>query len=142
MSVFKPKNKDYIKPIDETDLYVLFKEFEDVFLFEKDTNKELWRTSFYGEATCGLISLTTDWIVVGGNHMALWENRKLEIINDENLKWIFDIRQVGDYEIEILTDPWSENSAIWKFNILNKSKIKIRNFEEYKKKEYTDNVKW
>ena len=119
-------------PLDETDIYVLFSEHEEVFLFEKDTNKELWRTSFYGDASCGKIGLINEWVIVGGSHIVLWKNEELNTINDVDLNWVFDIRQIGDDEVEILTDPWKENAAIWKFNIITENKEKIRNFDEYK----------
>ncbi|MFD2564787.1 hypothetical protein [Aquimarina rubra] len=131
-----------IKPIDETDLYVLFKEYEDVFLFEKDSNRELWRTSIYGEATCGLIGLSNEWLIAGGEKIILWKNEKLTELEDEDLKWTHSMRQTGENEVEILTDPWSDHSAIWKFNIITESKLKIRDFNEYIGKVYTENVIW
>lgn len=135
--------KTHSIPIDETDLYVLFKEFDEVSLFEKDTNKELWRIHFYGEATCGFISLAgNDWIIIGGEKLILWNNGIFETISDENLKWIHEIRQISEIEVEILTDPWSENSAIWTFNVNDKTTTKIKEFNEYKLKEYTENVVW
>ena len=131
-----------IIPLAEGDMYVLFKEFEDVFLFEKDTNKELWRISLYGDATGGLIGLVNDWVVVGGEKLIIWSEGKLETIEDSELTWIFDLRQIGDDEIEILTDPWTSNSAIWSFDIISKRKVKIRNFNDYVDKPYSDNVIW
>jgi len=130
------------KPIDETDLYVLFKEYEDVFLFEKDSNRELWRTSIYGEATCGLIGLSNEWLIAGGEKIILWKNEKLTELEDEDLKFTHSMRQTGENEVEILTDPWSDHSAIWKFNIITESKLKIRDFNEYIGKVYTENVIW
>lgn len=133
---------DYIKPIDETDLYVLFKEFEDVFLFEKDSGREIWRTSMYGEANCGIVGLSNEWVIIGGEKLILWKNEKLKKIEDENLKWCHSLRQTEENEVEILTDPWSAHSAIWKFNIMDETKLKIRDFNEYKGKVYTENVIW
>lgn len=130
------------KPIDETDLYVLFKEFEDVFLFEKDTEKEIWRTAFYGEADCGIIGLCNDWVIVGGETLFLWENEKLTEIKDSNLAWAHEMRQTGENEVQILTDPWSDHSAIWTFDILSETASKIRDFTEYKDKVYTEHVIW
>jgi hypothetical protein len=133
---------NHIKPIDETDLYVLFKEFEDVFLFEKDTGREIWRTSMYGEADCGIVSLSNEWVIAGGVKLILWKNEKLKEIEDEDLKWCHSLRQTEETEVEILTDPWSEHSSIWKFNIMDETKFKIRDFNEYKGKVYTENVIW
>lgn len=129
------------KKITETALYVLYSEFEDVFLIDKNSQKELFRTSFYGDASCGLIA-QQEWVVVAGNNLVIWIDKKLITINDDELKWIAEIRQIGDYEVEILTDPWGENPVIWKFNILNKTKVKVRDFYDYKNKKYTENIKW
>lgn len=131
-----------IKPIDETDLYVLFKEYEDIFLFEKDSGKELWRTSMYREAYCGIIGLSNEWGIAGGEKIILWKNEKLTELEDKDLKKVHNMRQTGENEVEILTDPWSNHSAIWKFDIMTESKLKIRNFNEYTRKEYAENVIW
>lgn len=129
-------------PLSETDIHVLFKEYEEVFLFDKDRNDDLWRVSFYGEPRIGLLGLVNDWAIVGGDRLLLWKNDQLKFIEDPDLLWIHDIRQVEDDVVEILTDPWGECPAIWKFDILSEEKVKVRNFNEYKGKEYTDVVEW
>ncbi len=129
-------------PIYETDVYVLFKEFECVFLFDKDKNKDIWRTELFYEATCGIIDILNEWVVVGGETVFVWKNNKIEHLEDNELKWIHDLRQISDNEIEILTDPWSEDSCIWRFNVLTYKKNLLRNFSEYYMKEYTENVIW
>ena len=106
------------------------------------TNKELWRKSISSEATCGLIGLVDDWVLVGGNELYLWRGAELKTVDDKDLIWIHDIRQTGDFEVEILTDPWADYSAIWKFDILSEKKYKVRNFPDYGEKEYTDDVIW
>ena len=129
-------------PLSETDNHVLFKEHEEVFLFDKDSNEEIWRTSFYGEANIGFLGLVSDWAIVGGDRLLLWKSNELKFIEDPDLIWIHDIRQVEDDVVEILTDPWGEQPAIWKFDVLSEQKVKIRDFEDYKEKEYTDLVEW
>jgi hypothetical protein len=131
-----------VKPLDETDSYVLFKEHEDVFLFDKDLNIEVWRTQFYGEAICGIVGLKNEWAVIGGEHLIVWSNGKLKTIDDFELKWIHDLRQIDDNEVEILIDPWSQNSSIWKFNVHTFCKSKIKDFKDYKDKPYSNEVKW
>lgn len=131
-----------VRPLDETDSYVLFSEHEDVFLFDKDFNAEVWRTQMYGEATCGILGIVNEWAVVGGEQLIVWANQKLEIINDPEIKWIHEVRRSNDDEFEILIDPWSKNSAIWKFDIKTFSKYKIRDFVDYKDKPYTKDIKW
>jgi hypothetical protein len=130
-------------PLSETDIHVLFKEHEEVFLFDKDSNENLWRVSFYGEATIGFLGLVNEWAIVGGDRLLIWKNNtELKFIEDPDLIWIHDIREVEDDEVEILTDPWGENPAIWKFNIQTEEKVKVRDFEDYKGKEYSESVEW
>jgi hypothetical protein len=131
-----------VKPLSETDLYVLFQEQEEVFLFDKDSNKEIWRTDMHGNATCGLIAFSNEWVVCGGHKLIIWKNNRLRVIEDPEIQWIHDIRQVGKNDVEILTDPWRDESAIWSFNIMTEMKVKVRDFQDYKAKEYTDNVIW
>jgi hypothetical protein len=130
------------RPLDETDIYVLFQEFEDVFLFEKDSNSELWRTSMYGDAICGLIGLSNEWVIAGGAELILWKNNHLKFIQDKDLQWVYDVRHTGENEVQLLTDPWKENAAVWRFDILTEEKNKIRDFPDYLTKEYTDKVEW
>lgn len=130
------------KPLDETDMFVLFQEYEDVFLFEKDSNSVIWRTSMYGEATCGLIGLSNEWVIVGGKELILWKNNSFKIINDAELQCIHDVRYIEDSKINILTDPWSDHSAIWQFDVIKEEKLKIKDFPFYKSGAYTEEVLW
>ena len=131
-----------IKPLDEIDSYVLFSEHEDVFLFDKDLNKEIWRTSIYGNATCGVLGLVNKWVVIGGEHLIIWKNNKLQKIKDPELMWAHEMRQVENDIIEILIDPWSKRSAIWSLNVKTLVKKKIKDFEEYKNKPYQEKIEW
>ncbi len=130
------------KPLSETDSFILFQEHEDIFLFDKDTNSEIWRTSMYGNATCGLVSVSNEWAIAGGQKLILWKNDIVEKIDDEDLQWIYDMRQIGETEVHILTDPWKYDAAIWLYNIETGDKRKIRNFDDYKRKEYAENILW
>lgn len=126
----------------ETDLYIMFQEYEDAFLLEKKSRSELWRTSMYGDPGCGLIAHSNEWALVGGKDLAIWKNNHLKSIEDPDLQWIHDVRQTGKDEVNILTDPWTPHPAIWKFNILTERKTKIRDFLDYTAKCYTEDVKW
>ncbi|MCE7992933.1 MAG: hypothetical protein HEP71_13170 [Roseivirga sp.] len=128
--------------LDETDLYLLFNKYEDVFLLNKKTQQELWLTCMSGEPACGKISLRDDWIVIGGESLQLWSDNKLKTIEDSDLTWIHDLRQTGDHEIEVLIDPWSEKPAIWRLNLKSSKKTKVRDFKDYQDREYTDSVRW
>ena len=129
-------------PLDETDSYVLFSEHEDIFLFDKDLNKEVWRISMYGNATCGILGLVNEWAVVGGENLIIWINNKFYEVKEPLYKWIYDMRQIGDDEIEFLIDPWSEKSAIWIINVKTMEISKIKDFTQYKGKPYQDNLEW
>ena len=74
--------------------------------------------------------------------MVIWKEPQLKELKDNDLKWVFDVRQISEHEVEILIDPWHENSAIWRYNVWNDEKTRIRDFEEYKDKEHTDEVNW
>ena len=131
-----------VKPLDENDSYVLLLENEDIFLFDKELSTEVWRTSMYGNATCGLLGLVSGWAVIGGEHLVIWVENKLYEISVPELMWVHDLRQVGDYEIEILIDPWHEKSAIWKFNLKTFSKSKVQDFKEYYDKPFQEAINW
>ncbi len=128
--------------LDETDMYVLFQEFDNVFLFEKDSNSEIWRTSMYEGATCGLIGLTNEWALIGGDEFIIWKNDRLKSVTDPDLRWIHDFKRIGETEVSILTDPWKEDSALWQFDVYTEEKIKIRDFPDYQLKAYTKDVEW
>ena len=129
-------------PVDETDIYVLFKEQDEIFLFDKEANKELWRTSNYGEIRCGKIGLVNDWVIFATDLLIIWKENEFFSIHHSDLKSIVDMRQVGDNEVEILTDPWSKNSGIWSFNIETQRKKIIRKFNDYYRKPHEDNIIW
>lgn len=129
-------------PLDETNKYILLNRYEDVFLFDKDTRQELWLTSMSGEPDCGKISLNNDWVTIGGECLQVWSDGRLKTIEDPDFKWIHDLRQTGEHEIEILIDPWSEKPAIWKFDLKSSKKTKVRDFKDYQGREYSDSVTW
>lgn len=58
------------------------------------------------------------------------------------------MRLVDTYEVELLIDLWSKDSAIWKLSInleslVNSIKlIKLRNYHNYAGKPYSDKVEW
>ena len=131
-----------LKLLDEIDSYVLLSEHEDIFLFDKDLNKEVWRISMYGNATCGLLGLVNEWAVIGGEYLIIWIDNKLQEINDPELMWVHEMRQIGDNEIEILIDPWSKKSAVWKFNLQTFSKTKVRDFKSYCDRPFEEKVNW
>lgn len=129
--------------LDETEELILGHIFEHAFLIVKATNEMInLDEDSYGDPSCGIIDKMNDWCAVGGSLLVIWIDNKVDQIKDADLCWIYAIRQVGKYEMEILTDPWAESVAIWHFNVQTKEKRKIRPFPDYKGKRYTDDVVW
>lgn len=126
----------------ETDKLVLGNMYEDVYLIEKETGNEIFHDDFYGDPTCGLISRQNEWAIVGGEHLTVWKESNTTKFDYQDLKWIHSIRIKNDQQVEILTDPWSEGSAIWELSLATLEFHKVRNFEDYKHKEYTENIQW
>ncbi len=131
----------------ETDKLKIEHEFENAYLIEKQSGKELLFDDFYGDPTCGLISLNNDWAIIAGEHLTIWradkrKNKQIERIEHDELKWIHDVRLKSENTIEILTDPWSEKSAIWELNISLMKFVKIREFKKYQDSEYAETIEW
>jgi hypothetical protein len=97
---------------------------------------------FIYDPTCALISYDNSWCLVGGDRLLLWTPKETFEIDDNNLKTIEAFRQININTVHILVDPWSDNSAIWEINIQTKQYKKLRNFNDYKDKEYTEDIKW
>jgi hypothetical protein len=91
----------------ETDKLRIEHEFENAYLIEKNSGKELMFDDFYGDPKCGLISMNNDWAIIAGEHLTIWrenKRKKQQVVRIENeeLKWIHDIREKTESIIEIL----------------------------------------
>jgi hypothetical protein len=130
----------------ETDKLRIEYEFENAYLIEKTSGKELLFDDFYGDPKCGLIGVNNDWAIIAGEHLTVWRANKKKgqvlRIDNEELKWIHDIRLKTENVLEILTDPWSEKSAIWELDIKSTEFAKIREFKKYQDTEYTETIDW
>lgn len=75
-----------------------------------------------------------------------WNDNTLRMISE--IQQVFELKIVDDYEVQILTDPWSKEAAIWKLKIdlekLSKQILitKLRDFEELRNQPYTENINW
>ncbi len=146
--------KGYIK--DDPNFIVLFENtvmmaghvFEAAYCYNKLTKEELGIYDFDYDPTCAIVGKNNDWCLIGGDTLVLktWIDKTLRIF--EKLRNIWGLKTVDDYTVQILTDPWDEQSAIWQLEIdlsrLSRpvSLFKIRDFKEYIDKEYTDDVLW
>ncbi|TJZ53796.1 hypothetical protein FAZ15_17400 [Sphingobacterium olei] len=128
--------------LDITDEIILWHEFEDVYMTIKPSNQQIYLGAIYSEPSCGLISTKNNWCLVGGTALILWTKKEIVGINDHDLQHIFDIRETSENKVELLIDPWADNSAIWGFDIITKEKNKIKDFIAFKGKAYTNRVVW
>jgi len=80
-------------------------------------------------------------ICVGGMCLSLPNDSGFWVV-DEGLKWIHSIRTKSQYLVEILIDPWNEKSAIWEIDSRTFEFKKSRGFDDYKDREYTENMTW
>ncbi|AXP82939.1 hypothetical protein CJ739_3880 [Mariniflexile rhizosphaerae] len=126
----------------ETEKLKLEFEHELVQLKEKSSGKILFEEEFYGSPNCGIIDSNNNWTIIGGIHLILWKPTQRKKYRNESFEWIHSLRIKNEKIVEILTDPWSENSSIWELNIENAELNKIKDFADYRNKEYTEFVEW
>jgi hypothetical protein len=140
----EPSPNDYFRVLHETERMILGHVNDYVSLIEKYRNDIVFDTHIiHGELICGIISQKNDWCIVCGSHsFILWTPEGTASFEDADLFSPYDLRQIDDDTVEILIDPWGKKAAIWRFNIVTEHAFKVRDFDDYKDKEYTDNVEW
>ena len=126
----------------ETDELILEHSYELVQLRSKPLDVILFKDEFYGDSSCGLIGQRGEWAFVGGFKVSIWAHNKLVDIHDKEILPVHSARQKQKYTVEILVDPWSEFPSVWELNILTMKKEKIRDFNEYRNKPYSEIVNW
>jgi len=126
----------------ETTKLILESKDEIACLKEKATGMVLFEDCFYGNPECGLIDEFNNWALVAGEHLTVWTPQKIHKFQKRGLAWIHAARMKNSEIIELLIDPWSEFASIWELNIINFKIHKKRDFNEYKSREYTENVIW
>jgi hypothetical protein len=139
-----PEKKNYpgMQILDETDKYFIGHIFEDAYLIEKRNGEEIVHDDFYGDPSCGLISKNNDWVVIAGEHLTIWTKGKTTKIDNEDLRWVYALRTNDQETVEILIDPWTDKSAIWTLNIATLQIKKVKDFDDYREKEHTDEIVW
>jgi hypothetical protein len=132
----------HLNIIVETNRLRLENECEWAALIDKSNGKLLMEDDFYGDPKCGLIDPNNKWAIVAGEHLTIWTPEKWQRIEDSDLQWIHSLRVKDHGVVEILIDPWSSNSSIWELDIKTFKYEKIRDFNDYKDREYADEVEW
>lgn len=128
--------------IDETDELRLEHEFEATFLVKKESNEVLITAEFYGVPECGLIDKANNWAIVAGDFLLLWTPNFVKKYHDDTFRDFHALRCKSQNIVEVLTDPWSDFSAIWELNTINGEVLKISDFKKAKGIEYTDDIDW
>lgn len=136
------KNYPDMRILDETEKFFIGHIFEDAYLIEKRNGKEIVHDDFYGDPQCGLISKNNDWAIIAGEHLTIWARGKMTKIEDDDMKWICALRTQDQKTVEILVDPWSEKSAVWTLDVATLKFNKLKDFDDYKEKEHTDEIIW
>jgi hypothetical protein len=128
----------------ETEQYFLYKEFEEVHLTHKATNRNYFLVDFYGEATCGIISKDEQYVLVGGKTLFYWgiQAKKSMPLPNNSIKEVYSLREINTFVYHILTDPWKEDAAIWKLDLTLNKVEKLSNFTAYFNEAYTEDIIW
>jgi hypothetical protein len=142
------KDQPGFRALNENYVMLLGHLYEDSWCYNKLTKEEIGIWRFQSDPTCGTIGRNNDWCLVGGEILVLktFPDHTVRPVGD--LENIHEIRLVSEYEAKILIDPWSENAAIWHFELdVNRaaptiSLWKIQDFKEYLDKPYTEDVEW
>ena len=128
--------------LDETDELIVGHLYDDGCIIRKTTGEELLYEAFYGDPECGLISKDNKWAIVAGHHIAIWRNGKVSRIKEDSVKDVHDMRAKDESLVELLTDPWSDHSAIWILDMESLTLKKVRDFLEYQGSPNRDEVEW
>jgi hypothetical protein len=150
MISYKDSIKDYnqFRILYENTVMILGYVFERAYIIDKILQKEMAIFDFDYDPTCGLIGKNNDWFLIGSDVLMLktWTENSIRFVGE--LKNIHSLKAIGDYTVQILTDPWSEQSSIWQMEIdLNKltrpvKLTRLRDFKDYIGKPYTDEPVW
>lgn len=128
--------------LSETDIYLVGHIYETAYLIDKIKEYSIILGEFYANPSCAFIDKNNKWCLVGGSTLILWTLKKTLEIKDDNLYWAYEIRQTDPNKVQILIDPWANNSSIWELNISTGERKKISNFDTYKNKEFTEIIEW
>lgn len=142
------KSKDF-RLLAESKNYVLGHEFEYCYLYKKMTGHSIYLGDCYGDPSFGLIDKNENWALVLAHPAYLWTPSHIFNLNEgqssaaRQLNFPFTARQIGNFEVEILDDPWSDNPGIHNLNAQTGVIQRIRDFKRLESP-YDDNteIEW
>lgn len=122
--------------------------FETAYCYNKLIKEEFAIFHFDNDPTCAFVGKNNDCCLIGGDVLILKTcvDNTLRFIGE--LKDIYGLKAIEAYTVQILTDPWAEQAAIWQLDIdLTKltrptSLFKVKDFKDYIDKPYTEQVEW
>lgn len=115
----------------ESQNYILGNVFEYGSIIDRRSGEEIYIGESYGDPEFGLIDKNETWAILLGYDSYLWtptEILKLSVF-EEILKWPFEARQVTNFEVEILSDPWRDDPGVYLFNTQTKAINRVRDFK-------------
>jgi hypothetical protein len=95
------------------------------YIFDKKFNSNTYLGASYGDPTFGIIDKNEQWAILLGHTSYLW---------------VPTARQINDFEVDIIEDPWSDNPDVYTLNVKSKSIKRIRDFKKLEIP-YDDNLK-
>jgi hypothetical protein len=127
--------------LDETPDLLLGHCFETAMLIRKRDGEYLLEDEFYGDPTCGCISPTGEWALVAGEHITVWRQAQgVTYLIAEELRSVHKFRLMDALNVQLLVDPWSTYAAIWQLNLMDLSLQKVRDFLDYRDREYEEHI--
>lgn len=135
----------------ESTNYILGHLYEDGYIIDRGyLNKLIYIGSSYGNPEYGLIDASEQWALLLGRESYIWMPGKIVNLNaaehqhQKAFQWPFDARQVADFGVEVLDDPWNEDSGIYYLDITTAAATRIRDFKTLTMpyKEDRSKIKW
>lgn len=126
--------------LSDTKNYSLITEYESTILLNKIDNKELHLRDHYGDPSCGNIDKNEQWCIVGGEGITVYFIDQKKSITLLAGLFIHSIRIKEHNKINIIVDPWSDESGTWELNIKNLSIKKISKEPDLRDEPYQESI--
>jgi hypothetical protein len=126
----------------QTDKLIAGAIFENAYLIKLQPYQEIAMGDFYGDPSCAVIDEENKWCLIGGNTLTIWRVHDGCIhIDDENIKWLAQMRQTSSFTVELLVEGIANNKmSIWEIDINSSNRTKIRDIEKGLKT--VDTIDW
>ncbi|SDF60198.1 hypothetical protein [Chitinophaga filiformis] len=131
---------DQYRMVAEAEVLALVHQHEKGFLMDKGKKRAYALGWFYGDPTCGIVDSQNQWAIMAGtDQFVLWDNGEVIPLSFNNAH---QMKLDSPNSILILTDPWTEYSAIWSLDVQSRQFEKMKDFPEYREREYTEDIIW